>query len=1346
VRVPFSAMLVVVGWLVLGSCAGEAGDQPEHRHMIYALAVAAGFTPSEAQVIADGSWSLDNNSATLALKPGLDAKDDVRDYVRFRLKATTDPAYAERLLRDNAALDQEIFAPKGGLARIGPAAFMHSLMHDPRAHGDDPNTPGLDAVYRGYMREQTRELQAGGKSAADVKTTQLLLVGQYMHQLVDSFVHPRDPLKGHLLELHGPDYAVNRPDAYAQAGFKALTAMRVILPEIRPRDERRDTALRFDTPEKQLQFTRGLVDAMARGYDPAYSPSHPERSRSTLRDASAIPPQVLARVTTNVEQYMGGALAERGSRERFVVPPFQNAAYTAGGNRFEIRYPGLAGGKVNVDNVVRWVLEHPDKHKDLAHAVRESMRREIRTWHTQGMSTVEVARDKVGGVLIRFAPGTWESGASEAESRQLIDRVHRFLETTGTGGLVLRPREPRLDLHVVSLQWVLDSGAPALGRLTRVLGYVLDPVTGLHLVGLAEPDREPIPVDLLVVALRAIWKSGQWPFVSLDPTNADDLAQPHAARIGGLSQDLEDTEFVRIMLEADYAMKRLDLGKDRPDIEGFHGWLDLSLAAEFEAGAGPVYRRAWFAPLVSPVGDVFETRREGASALVFESQVQVLTETMKQVGGYLVGTTRTEAVAAEAARLMTVHYEALEDYDPVFRGLRVVFDLAKLCALWRVRGMRDPRLDALAARTPARVDVPRRYAGLVADVGGRPISISGGAITRSRVSAKTVVLTDRLTPLLDAVAARRGVGEHSVGTIALPASLQIDPGQLASVSAEVLVTGAVADLTEGRPEIALARLDLALDLEPDLLAARAYRAVARLSAGQVELALEDVDHAVAAEPRLLALRALLLAYMGDTAAALRDAETAERGAGFDETILTWVANARLLAFDLPGAERLAGRLLDVSPLDLQAYNLLAQLDAYHAMGRARAEQRIAERRRMPIPIGAAYGDGMNHLRRLESEEAVSAMRRCRTLALESTAPAVRAAYMPERCGLGLAVALTMRAGLIERRDRDASRRLAAEAAGEMDAMIAEHPQWPSLMLVKGLAGTEGQMPVAETLALLHRALALGSAADPLMSDLAMALATDRVLAEFALTIYYQVAKRGAASEQEVLALLDALVPLFGTSLEGPLLDALRRGIRAPDESQALAIMRAAERTIPERLPPDHSTMLCAGIFYGSLVVLEGRRGDETHVLQAARRFLRLTNLEFRNWDALTTTAMFRLLAMGKLTDMYKRRIDAGVPEADVVAAARADDGPFVAAAVELDRRHERGTVEPARWGRLVDAAQSSVDLRSLLLFVEVFNATGTLGLEAEGMDLRQAIALIHAKLRASFRPRVQTAHAWESWK
>jgi len=84
------------------------------------------------------------------------------------------------------------------------------------------------------------------------------------------------------------------------------------------------------------------------------------------------------------------------------------------------------------------------------------------------------------------------------------------------------------------------------------------------------------------------------------------------------------SDFVRILLDADYLMKRINLGKERTEIEGFKSWFDL--LGQREDSVGERSNRMWLAPLSAAVGDVLETRMGEGEVVYFESEVQVLTE------------------------------------------------------------------------------------------------------------------------------------------------------------------------------------------------------------------------------------------------------------------------------------------------------------------------------------------------------------------------------------------------------------------------------------------------------------------------------------------------------------------------------------------------------------------------------------------------------------------------------------------------------------------------------------------------------------------------------------------------
>ena len=385
-----------------------------------------------------------------------------------------------------------------------------------------------------------------------------------------------------------------------------------------------------------------------------------------------------------------------------------------------------------------------------------------------------------------------------------------------------------------------------------------------------------------------------------------------------------------------------------------------------------------------------------------------------------------------------------------------------------------------------------------------------------------------------------------------------------------------------------------------------------------------------------------------------------------------------------------------------------------------------------------------HIRTFELTEAVQELRRCRILAAQSADAEVQSLYVSERCTLALAMALSIRAHLLEKLDPDTSKRLAVEAATEAGELLAAHPRWPSAHLLKGVVGLGGELSGDEAIPLFDRALALRDAADPLMDDLGGLLSPDRAYAHFGLALLYQLGMAHKGSGAQAEKLVATLIVLLGDSVEGRLLKTLEATDGSAQATDALERLRRAERSIPDRVTPDYVAMFCEGFYYGMLMDLESRIGDQEHLRSAALRYLRLTDVEFRSWEALNLAAVLRLRAIMVLAEMYQHRIQAGEPADVVLAAARAEAGPFVAAFVEGDAdRTGAGPVE--RLERLADGAQSAVDLRTVSFFLDVFNVARALDPQAT-VQWGKAMGQINAKLAAKLRPRVQTAHAWDSWQ
>ena len=156
------ALLVLVSLLHVGhACAGE---EAEHRFLVYALALGAGFSPEDSRTLADASWSQDTNLSTVAFS----GMSDVRSTAAEAAALTKDPARMRALMTDDDAIDREFTEPAGAFRRIASTAMVHSIVHDPQRlrsanpesddktfHPEDARIRGnLDAAYHRYLREQ----------------------------------------------------------------------------------------------------------------------------------------------------------------------------------------------------------------------------------------------------------------------------------------------------------------------------------------------------------------------------------------------------------------------------------------------------------------------------------------------------------------------------------------------------------------------------------------------------------------------------------------------------------------------------------------------------------------------------------------------------------------------------------------------------------------------------------------------------------------------------------------------------------------------------------------------------------------------------------------------------------------------------------------------------------------------------------------------------------------------------------------------------------------------------------------------------------------------------------------
>lgn len=217
-----------------------------------------------------------------------------------------------------------------------------------------------------------------------------------------------------------------------------------------------------------------------------------------------------------------------------------------------------------------------------------------------------------------------------------------------------------------------------------------------RMVGL-NTGRPCLRIDDLVVALRAI-REGQTIGCSIDPDN-DRLAQMQdyvrqtssrptsasAARrrfttmskiLGHQTVRIEgipaDTHYAAAMLEADYRMKLISLGLEKPGVRGLRSHLSMLRPG------GNSMQRWWFVPLydafyTTDSRDAFELRGQ---RIQLSAQEEVISSS-----GARSDAAFTRVSTKGWAKLFTDHVEELAEVSGAFAELQNLVDVAIICAL-----------------------------------------------------------------------------------------------------------------------------------------------------------------------------------------------------------------------------------------------------------------------------------------------------------------------------------------------------------------------------------------------------------------------------------------------------------------------------------------------------------------------------------------------------------------------------------------------------------------------------------------------------------------------------------------
>ncbi|MFI4877164.1 MAG: DUF1598 domain-containing protein, partial [Blastopirellula sp. JB062] len=137
----------------------------------------------------------------------------------------------------------------------------------------------------------------------------------------------------------------------------------------------------------------------------------------------------------------------------------------------------------------------------------------------------------------------------------------------------------------------------------------------------------------------------------------------------------QTSHFARVLVGADYRMKRIAMGHDKAPVRGLPSFVDIASVGALSANAAP---RWWLACNYEPLaksedGLAWQLRGPGVKAMT-EDEIITADGKVEQTG-------REGAIAKKWANLMTAQYEELSGEDKIFGELRNIMDMCVIAAL-----------------------------------------------------------------------------------------------------------------------------------------------------------------------------------------------------------------------------------------------------------------------------------------------------------------------------------------------------------------------------------------------------------------------------------------------------------------------------------------------------------------------------------------------------------------------------------------------------------------------------------------------------------------------------------------
>lgn len=346
--------------------------------------------------------------------------------------------------------------------------------------------------------------------------------------------------------------------------------------------------------------------------------------------------------------------------------------YTALAGHGNFRGGAVGGVSIDTEGVLRSVTV------DAKQAFRRIMLRDLKPAAAQLNAPVELRKVSLKGLEAAIA------GANAENFNQLPDEVKYLAGLQRIQYVVLSPEENDILLVGPAEGWKVDDGGNVIGVTTgQPVLQLEDLAMAFRTVNAARRGGISCSIDPTPQGQQNLRK-----FLStqrqMGPNTLAGMQQALGPQTITLTGVPGDSHFARVLVAADYHMKRIAMNLDPSPVKGLVGFLDLVKAQNVRITN--LMPRWWLACNYEPLlrsedGLVWELRGPGVKAMTED-------EVINQDGTYT-QTGKENPVARKWADMMTERYEQLSAKNAVFGDLRNVMDMCVVAALIQKEGLMD---------------------------------------------------------------------------------------------------------------------------------------------------------------------------------------------------------------------------------------------------------------------------------------------------------------------------------------------------------------------------------------------------------------------------------------------------------------------------------------------------------------------------------------------------------------------------------------------------------------------------------------------------------------------------------